>query len=87
MRIQGAIDFMIMEQTRERVVAEMPISSPIKDPVGVVHADAMLWFADVTTSHVLSSELLRLGYGPEEFEIHWREPMVRKVHAICTWCR
>ena len=47
MDIEGSIRFSILEQTDDRVVGEMPIHTGIKNPYGVVHAGAMLWFADV----------------------------------------
>jgi len=50
MHVHGTIDFDIIEQTSERVVAEMPITSGILNPFGVAHAGAMLWFADVAAS-------------------------------------
>lgn len=50
MRIQGQIDFTITERSAEQVVAEMPISSGIKNPFGTVHAGAILWFADVSAT-------------------------------------
>jgi uncharacterized protein (TIGR00369 family) len=50
MRVQGQIDFTITERTDERVVAEMPIISGIKNPFGTVHAGAILWFADVAAT-------------------------------------
>jgi uncharacterized protein (TIGR00369 family) len=53
MKIEGSIEFSIVEQTAERVVAEMPIGPGIKNPFGFVHAGAMLWFADVAASILL----------------------------------
>lgn len=50
MRIQGTIDFTITERSDERVVGEMPITPGIKNPFGIVHAGALLWFADVTAT-------------------------------------
>lgn len=50
MKIQGSIEFQVVEQTPERVVSEMPIQSGIKNPYGVVNAGAILWFADVTAT-------------------------------------
>lgn len=50
MRIQGQIDFTITERTGDRVTAEMPIISGIKNPFGTVHAGAILWFADVAAT-------------------------------------
>ena len=50
MRVEGRIEFQILEQTAERVISEMPIHSGIKNPFGVVHAGAILWFADVSAT-------------------------------------
>lgn len=50
MNIQGSIAFTVTERSPERVVAEMPVNAGIKNPFGVVHAGAMLWFADVTAT-------------------------------------
>jgi uncharacterized protein (TIGR00369 family) len=47
MKVHGAIEFEIIEQTPERVVADMPVKAGILNPFGVAHAGAMLWFADV----------------------------------------
>lgn len=45
--VRGAIDFTIVERSAERVVGEMPVQPGILNPYGVVHAGALLWFADV----------------------------------------
>lgn len=50
MKVEGRIEFQILEQTAERVISEMPIHSGIKNPFGVVHAGAILWFADVSAT-------------------------------------
>ena len=50
MRVEGRIDFTILEQEPEQVVSEMPIQPGILNPYGVVHAGAILWFADVTAT-------------------------------------
>ena len=50
MKVEGRIDFQIVEQTPEKVVSEMPIQPGIKNPFGGVHAGAILWFADVTAT-------------------------------------
>lgn len=47
MRIRGEIDFTLIERTPERVVGEMPVTRGIRNPYGVAHAGAILWFADV----------------------------------------
>jgi uncharacterized protein (TIGR00369 family) len=59
MKVEGRIDFQIVEQTPERVTAEMPIQPGIKNPFGGVHAGAILWFADVTATV--------LAFGSSEF--------------------
>ncbi|HSB11636.1 MAG TPA: PaaI family thioesterase [Blastocatellia bacterium] len=50
MRVEGRIEFHVVEQTPERVISEMPIQPGIKNPHGGVHAGAILWFADVTAT-------------------------------------
>lgn len=50
MKIQGSIEFTVVEQSPERVVSEMPVIAGIKNPFGVAHAGAILWFADVTAT-------------------------------------
>jgi len=68
MRIHGTIDFTIVEQTPERVVGEMPIHEGIKNPYGVVHAGALLWFADVAAT-VLVMGNSELGEGMKGFPL------------------
>jgi 1,4-dihydroxy-2-naphthoyl-CoA hydrolase len=61
-RVQGSIDFTLTERSPERVVAEMSVQEGIKNPFGVVHAGAMLWFADVAaTALVMSVGAAELG--------------------------
>lgn len=50
MKVEGHIEFTVVEQTDERVVSEMPLTASIKNPYGTVHAGATLWFADVTAT-------------------------------------
>jgi 1,4-dihydroxy-2-naphthoyl-CoA hydrolase len=50
MKVEGHIEFTVVEQTAERVVSEMPVQAGIKNPYGTVHAGATLWFADVTAT-------------------------------------
>jgi 1,4-dihydroxy-2-naphthoyl-CoA hydrolase len=59
MRVEGHIEFQIIEQTPERVISEMPVQSGIRNPFGGVHAGAILWFADVTATV--------LAFGSTEF--------------------
>ena len=46
----GSIEFTVTERRPDQVVSEMPIGPGITNPFGVVHAGAMLWFADVTAT-------------------------------------
>ena len=48
MTVHGLIEFTIIERSEERVIAEMLIITGIKNPFGVAHAGAIVWFADVT---------------------------------------
>jgi uncharacterized protein (TIGR00369 family) len=68
MRVEGAIEFSIIEQTADRVVSEMPIHAGIKNPFGVVHAGAMLWLADVTAT-VLVMGLAQASEGMKGFPL------------------
>ena len=59
MKIEGKIEFQVLEQTPEQVISEMPIQPGVKNPYGVVNAGAILWLADVTaTILVLGSSSL-----------------------------
>lgn len=53
LKIEGKIEFDVVEHVPERVVSEMPIQPGVMNPYGVVHAGAILWFADVTASILL----------------------------------
>ncbi len=50
MKVEGHIEFTMIEQTAERVVSQMPVTAGIKNPFGTVHAGATLWFADVNAT-------------------------------------
>jgi 1,4-dihydroxy-2-naphthoyl-CoA hydrolase len=50
MKVQGSIEFTVTDRGAEQVVATMPIADGIRNPFGVVHAGAILWFADVTAT-------------------------------------
>jgi 1,4-dihydroxy-2-naphthoyl-CoA hydrolase len=50
MKVEGRIEFEVIEQTADRVISEMPVKPGIMNPYGGVHAGAMLWFADVTAT-------------------------------------
>ena len=50
MKMQGSIEFTVIERTKDRVVLEMPVIVGVKNPFGVVQAGAMLWLADVTAT-------------------------------------
>lgn len=50
MIVEGNIKFTIKEHSESVVISEMPVSAGIKNPFGVAHAGAILWFADVTAT-------------------------------------
>jgi uncharacterized protein (TIGR00369 family) len=52
MDVRGAIEFAVVERSPERVVGRMPIQPGILNPYGVVHAGAVLWFADVCATYL-----------------------------------
>ena len=45
--VHGSLDFTIVERSEERVVGTMAVAAGMLNPHGVVHAGALLWFADV----------------------------------------
>lgn len=57
------IAFSIVEQSRERVLAVMPVAPGMLSPIGTVHAGAMIWFADVA-----ATRLARLACEAEKAE-------------------
>lgn len=59
LKVEGKIEFDVVEQTLERVISEMPIQPGVMNPYGVVHAGAILWLADVTAILVLGSSSAR----------------------------
>ncbi len=50
MKIEGRIEFTVVKHDPEQVISEMPVQPGILNPYGVVHAGAILWFADVTAT-------------------------------------
>ena len=50
MKVEGSIEFTILDQTAEQVISEMPIQPGILNPFGTVHAGATLWLSDVTAT-------------------------------------
>ena len=72
--VHGAIDFTVVEDSAERVVGTMPVQPGILNPHGVVHAGALLWFADVCAT------LLALG-GAEAAPGRGGFPLAIDLHA------
>ena len=68
MKVEGNIEFTILDQTPGRVVSEMPVQPGILNPFGVIHAGAILWFADVTAT-VLAMGSLQFGEGMSGFPL------------------
>jgi uncharacterized protein (TIGR00369 family) len=50
MNVHGNIEFSVVARKNDQVISEMPFHDGIKNPFGVVHAGAILWFADVTAT-------------------------------------
>ena len=68
MKIEGSIEFSVIERADNRVVSEMPIRAGIKNPFGVVHVGAILWLADVTAT-VLVMGLAQASEGMKGFPL------------------
>lgn len=72
--VHGTIHFTIVEQSEDLVVGTMPVQSGILNPHGVVHAGALLWFADVCAT-VLAIGRAEPGPGGSGF------PLAIDLHA------
>ena len=57
MKVEGNIEFTVLDQTPEQVISEMPIQPGILNPFGTVHAGAILWLADVTATMLAMGSL------------------------------
>jgi uncharacterized protein (TIGR00369 family) len=68
MKIEGKIEFTVTKQEQEQVISEMPVQSGILNPYGVVHAGAILWFADVTAT-ILAMGSTQVGEGMSGFPL------------------
>ncbi len=68
MKVQGAIEFTVVEQGADRVVSEMPVLAGIKNPFGGAHAGAILWLADVTAT-VLAMGTTQASEGMKGFPL------------------
>ncbi len=68
MKVQGSIEFAVVERSADKVVSEMPVTAGIKNPFGVAHAGAILWFADVTAT-VLAMGKVEASSGMQGFPL------------------
>jgi len=68
MKISGQIEFSIIEQSSDKVIAEMPVQKGILNPFGVAHAGAILWFADVVAT-VLAAATAEFSPGQPGFPL------------------
>lgn len=68
MKIEGRIEFTIVKHDLVEVISEMPVQPGIVNPYGVVHAGAILWFADVTAT-ILAMGSTQAGEGMSGFPL------------------
>lgn len=64
----GEIRFFIEERSQDHVISRMPVTEGILNPLGMVHAGAMLWLADVTAT-VLALQRVELGPQGQGFPL------------------
>jgi uncharacterized protein (TIGR00369 family) len=69
MKLEGSIEFSIVERTDDRVASEMPIRPGIKNPFGVVHVGAILWLADVTATVLVMGPGAQASEGMKGFPL------------------
>ena len=64
----GEISFSIVEANEEHVRAVMPVTPGILNPFGIVHAGAMIWFADVAATR-LAIGAAQIGADGKGFQL------------------
>jgi 1,4-dihydroxy-2-naphthoyl-CoA hydrolase len=67
-QITGEIRFFVEEQSQDHVISRMPVTQGMLNPLGTVHAGAMLWLADVTAT-VLALQKVELGPQGQGFPL------------------
>jgi 1,4-dihydroxy-2-naphthoyl-CoA hydrolase len=93
MRVEGRIEFTVIEQEPGKVTSEMPIQPGILNPYGVVHAGAILWLADVTaTVLALGSTQFREGMAGFPLAINLNanfasNQMAGKLRAVASFVK
>lgn len=65
---RGEIAFSIVEASEEHVRARMPVTPGILNPLGMVHAGAMIWFADVTATRLAIGDI-EVGADGKGFQL------------------
>jgi len=68
MKIEGKIEFTVVKRESDEVISEMPVQPGILNPYGVIHAGAILWFADVTAT-ILAMGSIQAGQGMSGFPL------------------
>jgi 1,4-dihydroxy-2-naphthoyl-CoA hydrolase len=64
----GEIAFSIVEASEEHVRARMPVTPGVLNPLGMVHAGAMIWFADVAATRLAIGDA-QIGTDGEGFQL------------------
>ena len=72
--MKGEIEFFIEERQEDHVTARMPVTPGMLNPVGIVHAGALIWLADVTAT-VLARGAFESGADGKGF------PLAVDLHA------
>jgi len=64
----GEIAFSIVEASEEHVRARMPVTPGVLNPLGMVHAGAMIWFADVAATRLAIGDA-QIGTDGKGFQL------------------
>jgi 1,4-dihydroxy-2-naphthoyl-CoA hydrolase len=70
---RGAIEFHITEARDDYVIGRMSVQAGVLNPFGIVHAGAMIWFADVCATRLAigQSQIGPQGQGfPLAIDLH-----------------
>jgi len=64
----GEIEFSIEQRSEHQVTSRMPISKGMLNPFGTIHANALIWMADVTAT-VLALQNAKMDSGGRGFPL------------------
>jgi len=74
-KFKSKIEFFLVEQAPDHVIAKMPVTESMLNPFGTVHAGALLWLADMSST-TLALTKVKPGEGGRGY------PLAIDLHAV-----